>query len=276
MSGQEPYRWSEPYGGAPAGLTPGDFYHLGRVDAALSVAQTRAVELANSDDPGVDLRGLNPTAGEVSDLADVLAETELEEAMIGDWSEGTSDIDQLEAEMRAYREEYRMDDLSRISDSIDLSNADDPAADLVDQNYGIGMSGRLRQRGAGRMVGALAREVGRQAARRGDILQMAEIYAETGISGTGHAIDLANAPGRDVSDAIELAQYVGDLAGPCGPRDALGGCAQPPPTVSSLRTQRAGGQPWHGTRSSRWLTRTGAPGLPARATPPRLAITSRA
>ncbi len=120
----------------------------------------------------------------------------------------------------------RMDDLSRVSEAIEFSNDGySPVTERVDGRYGIGFSQQLRERGAGRMIGAMARETGRQAARRGDHEQMYAAYIETGITGSGSAADMANQPGRDSCDAIELGRYTGEYPALCGPADAYGRCA---------------------------------------------------
>jgi hypothetical protein len=190
MSREEPWRWSEPWAGMP-GMTPAQYVRIGTLLAIEPIITQKYREMSNAS------------------------------------SGPASDIDELEAKMAELRQEVQMDFSGGYDDGdVDLTGyAYEPAADRVDASYGPGVSDRLRERGAGRMIGAMAREVGRQAARRGDIYEMCEIYAETGISGSGHAIDLANQPGSD-SFQIELARYEGDLPGLCGRPDSFGGCSE--------------------------------------------------
>ena len=116
-----------------------------------------------------------------------------------------------------------MDDLSALSQAVDLANGYGPAIELVNDGFGEGVAASLQRRGQGLQVKRLAREIGRDAGRRGDLYSMAEAYCEVGVE--GHRVDLANRPGRDVSDAIELARISdGRFARPCGAADQYGRC----------------------------------------------------
>jgi hypothetical protein len=239
---EEPYRWSERFGGVP-GLTPAEYYHLGRVDAALTTAQRR-LDLSNRH--GVDLDGLNPTPAEESALEQTLDEILQEEGALESWAEGGGNaaigslLDAMTADPADMEGRPRMDDLSNAYGETDLTGYSF-AAQSVDDRHGPGFSQRLAERGVPRMIDALARDISREAHKEalkeyrkskggqrraeGNVHDLMEAHAETGITGTGHKMDLANQPGEDASRAIELARYTGDLAGPCSAADAYGRCS---------------------------------------------------
>jgi hypothetical protein len=223
---EEPFRWSERFGGVP-GLTPGQYFHLGRVDAALT-ASARAIEMSGDGGGlGVDLTGLDATSDEIATLADALGEIELEQAMLGSWSGGSSDIDALEAEMAALRMEDRMDDLSNLA----YNGAD---TDLTTLDFAA-----LEQRQEQQMVRTrMARMIGLDAyQRRGDVMALMESLVDAGTQ--GHPVELANAGAYDSgAAAIELATGSSDGL-PCGVVDSYGRCAEPQHDIGCSHTIEA-------------------------------------
>jgi hypothetical protein len=157
-----------------------------------------------------------------------------------------------------------MDDLSRVSEAIDLSGDYDPAIEMVNDNFGPGFAQTLAERGAGRTIPMLARQIGKQAyEQRGDMLSMIEAYVEVGSA--GHRVEAANEPGFD-SREIELSRLEGDLPSLCGSADQFGrcrerfhsaACAHSAESTAALSTPEDA-QAWrtvlHAVPPFRWLT----------------------
>jgi hypothetical protein len=196
----EPVHWSQGLRG-----TPQDYIRIGRL-----------LELANG--PGPDLSGLDATPAEEDLLGEVLDELLAEDEALERWAEdGDPAIDSV---LNAW-----LADPADMPYLDDLSNGDGGEIDLTALDFTEVIELAQQRRDQAMVRTRMTRMVGLDGwQRRGDMVGLMEAYLEAGTG--GHRVELANAPGPDVSRQIELARATtGRYASICGAADAFGRCS---------------------------------------------------